>query len=205
MSQILGKTLAYLARWQGGVGIRFWWNKILAKHGTCYAQAWQSWWAWQRGKHGNPKPWGEWQQSGQDKSFQRQYSFLEGDVCTVCPSPRRKRRAFWVGTAYVLWRHRGQERILRSGNQRLACSTITLWQRTFVCLCCRQPMFLDRQCCLFYASSIWPYVNSSKQFISRGWVLASYFYLRLLVCLLPLLLACVYFQFAKGGSWGWKE
>ena len=199
--QIFDRIWAHLEHYWGGVRIRNVRNKILAKHGTCYAQAWQSQWAWQCGKHGNPKPWGEWQQSGQDKSFGRQSS--EGDVCcTVCPSPRRKTGAFWVGAAYVL---RGQEeRILRSGNQRLSCSTITLWQRTFVCLCCRQPMFLDRQCCLFYASSIWPYVNSCKQFISRGWVLASYFCLRLLICL-PLLLACVYFQFAKGWSWGWKE
>ena len=200
MSQILGKTLAYLARWQGGVGIRFWWNKILAKHGTCYAQAWQSWWAWQRGKHGNPKPWGEWQQSGQDKSFGRQSSRGGCLLYSLSVSEEEKEGFLGGGCICTLW-HQGQERIQRSGNQRLACSTITLWQRTFVCLCCRQPMFLDRQCCLFYASSIWPYVNSCKQFISRGWVLASYFYLRLLVCL-PLLLACVYFQFAKGGRWG---
>ena len=70
---------------------------------------------------------------------------------------------------------------------------------TFLRLCCRQPIVSRWELLPFprSSSSISPHVNSSKQFISPAWVVASYFGLRLLICLLLLLvLAFVSFQFA---------
>ena len=56
-------------------------------------------------------------------------SLLEGDVCctmySLSVSEEEKEGFLGGGCICTLW-HQGQERIQRSGNQRLACSTITL-------------------------------------------------------------------------------